>query len=235
MSEASLSSHTQEVAERPARAGRRWQLLLKRAFDVIASATALLVLSPVFVAVGVAVRVSMGAPVLFCQPRLGRWGRPFVIYKFRTMTEGRDAEGALLSDEQRLTRTGRLLRSTTLDELPELLNVLKGDMSLVGPRPLLDRYRDRYTPEQWRRHQMPPGMAGPVLAGGRNALSWEDKFALDTWYVDHWSLALDVKILALTALRVLRREGISAEGSATMPEFQGQSYEGSRTLGEGHP
>ena len=138
------------------------------------------------------------------------------------MTDDRDEQGNLLPDEQRLTAAGKFLRSTTLDELPELINVLRGEMSLVGPRPLLVEYRDRYTSEQWRRHEMPPGMAGPVLARGRNILSWEEKFAADVWYVDHWSLWLDLRILVRTALRVLRREGVSADGHATMPKFKGR-------------
>lgn len=226
MSDTVLRGPTDEATGQSYRARYRWQLRAKRVFDVLVSAAALLVLGPLVAAVSLAILVSMGRPILFRQPRLGRWGHPFVIYKFRTMTDDRDADGNLLPDEQRLTRTGRFLRSTTLDELPELLSVLKGDMSVVGPRPLLVEYRDRYTSEQWRRHQMPPGMAGPVLAGGRNALSWEEKFALDTSYVDHWSFALDIRILALTALKVITREGISAEGSATMPEFRGALDDG---------
>jgi sugar transferase EpsL len=200
---------------------RHIQLALKRILDVALSTFLLSLFSPLFLFISLAIRLTMGAPVFFRQQRLGYRGRPFVIYKFRTMTDDRDEEGNLLADEQRLTRVGRLLRSTTLDELPELINVLKGEISLVGPRPLLVEYRDLYTPEQWRRHEMPPGMAGPVLSSGRNILSWEEKFALDVWYVDHWSLWLDLKILARTALRVLKREGISAEGYATMPRFQG--------------
>jgi lipopolysaccharide/colanic/teichoic acid biosynthesis glycosyltransferase len=148
------------------------------------------------------------------------------------MTEERDENGNLLPDEQRLTPVGRFLRSLTLDELPELFNVLKGEMSLVGPRPLLVEYRDLYTPEQWRRHEMPPGMAGPVLASGRNLLDWEEKFRLDVWYVDHWSLWLDFQILARTAWKVLKREGVSAEGHATMPKFEGV---GVRANEEGSP
>jgi lipopolysaccharide/colanic/teichoic acid biosynthesis glycosyltransferase len=143
------------------------------------------------------------------------------MIKFRTMTDERDAEGRLLPDEKRLTRLGRVLRSTSLDELPELLNVIKGEMSLVGPRPLLMRYLDRYTPEQARRHAMPPGVTGWAQVNGRNAISWEEKFELDVWYVDHWSLGLDVKILGMTLLRVVKREGISQAGQATMEEFMG--------------
>ena len=196
-------------------------LAVKRILDVLASAAAILLLSPLFLVVGVLIALLMGFPVIFTQPRLGKDGQVFRIYKFRTMTGARDEQGRLLPDARRLTRLGRFLRSTTLDELPELINVLKGEMSAVGPRPLLVEYRDLYTEEQWRRHEMPPGMAGPVLAGGRNALSWEEKFQRDLWYVDNWSLWLDAKILFQTALQVLKREGTSAEGYATMPRFQG--------------
>jgi len=200
---------------------RRVQLALKRAFDLVASFIALVALSPLMSLIALAIWVTMGRPILFRQPRIGYRGRVFTIYKFRTMTDERDEQGNLLPDEQRLTGLGRFLRSLTLDELPELFNVLKGEMSLVGPRPLLVDYRDLYTPEQWRRHEMPPGMAGPVLASGRNLLDWEEKFRLDVWYVDHWSLWLDFQILARTAWKVLKREGVSAEGYATMPRFQG--------------
>lgn len=201
--------------------GRRVQMALKRLFDIALSTLLLFAFSPLFLIISCLIRLTMGRPIFFRQPRLGYQGRPFTLYKFRTMNNNRDEQGNLLPDEQRLTRLGRFLRSTTLDELPELINVLKGEMSLVGPRPLLVDYRDLYSPEQWRRHEMPPGMAGPVLAGGRNILSWEEKFALDVWYVDHWSLWLDFKILARTALKVLKREGVSAEGHVTMPRFSG--------------
>ena len=201
----------------------KWRiaLALKRAFDIAVSLTVLTLLSPLIGVIALAIRLTMGPSVFFRQPRLGYQGHPFTILKFRTMTDDRDEQGNPLPDEQRLTRVGRLLRSTTLDELPELINVLKGEMSLVGPRPLLVEYGDLYTSEQWRRHEMPPGMAGPVLSSGRNILSWEEKFALDVWYVDNWSLWLDLRILARTALKVLKREGVSAEGYATMPRFQG--------------
>jgi lipopolysaccharide/colanic/teichoic acid biosynthesis glycosyltransferase len=196
-------------------------MAIKRAFDFMASLIALVLLSPFMALIALAIWITMGRPILFRQPRIGYRGRVFTIYKFRTMTEERDENGNLLPDEQRLTPLGRFLRSLTLDELPELFNVLKGEMSLVGPRPLLVEYRDLYTPEQWRRHEMPPGMAGPVLASGRNLLDWEEKFRLDVWYVDHWSLWLDFKILLRTAWKVLKREGVSAEGHVTMPKFQG--------------
>jgi len=200
---------------------RRIQLRIKRLFDVIMSLLLISLLSPLMALIALAIWITMGRPILFRQPRIGYRGRVFIIYKFRTMNDRWDEQGNLLPDEQRLTRLGRFLRSLTLDELPELFNVLRGEMSLVGPRPLLVEYRDLYTPEQWRRHEMPPGMAGPVLASGRNLLDWEEKFRLDVWYVDHWSLWLDFQILAQTAWKVLKREGISAEGYATMPRFQG--------------
>jgi len=201
--------------------GRGLQLPLKRAFDILLATILLVIFSPLMALIALAIWVTMGRPILFRQPRIGYKGRVFTIYKFRTMTEARDEHGNLLPDEQRLTPLGRLLRSLTLDELPELFNVLKGDMSIVGPRPLLVEYRDLYTPEQWRRHDMPPGMAGPVLASGRNLLSWEEKFKLDVWYVDNWSLWLDFKILFKTAWKVIRREGVSAQGHVTMPKFTG--------------
>jgi sugar transferase EpsL len=194
---------------------------VKRAADLIIGASALIVLSPLILLVALAIWITMGPPVIFRQPRLGHRGRVFIIYKFRTMTEARGSAGELLPDAERLTPLGRFLRQLTLDELPELVNVLRGEMSLVGPRPLLVEYRDLYSPEQWRRHDVPPGMAGPVLVGGRNVLPWGEKFRLDVWYVDHWSLALDVAILFRTLIRVLRREGISQPGHATMPKFSG--------------
>ena len=167
------------------------------------------------------VRISLGSPVLFRQLRPGKNGKPFVLYKFRTMLDKRDGSGDLLKDDARLTRIGRFLRSTSLDELPELFNVLKGEMSLVGPRPLLMQYLDRYTPEQARRNEVKPGLTGWAQVNGRNAITWEDKFKLDVWYVDHQSLWLDLKILGMTVLKVIRREGISEEGQATAQEFMG--------------
>jgi lipopolysaccharide/colanic/teichoic acid biosynthesis glycosyltransferase len=200
---------------------RRIQLRIKRLFDVIMSLLLISLFSPLMALIALAIWITMGRPILFRQPRIGYRGRVFTIYKFRTMTEERDENGNLLPDEQRLTPLGRFLRSLTLDELPELFNVLKGEMSLVGPRPLLVEYRDLYTPEQWRRHEMPPGMAGPVLASGRNLLDWEEKFRLDVWYVDHWSLWLDFQILAQTAWKVLKREGVNQPGYATVEYFRG--------------
>lgn len=196
-------------------------LKLKRALDVIGASCALLAFGPVMIYIALRIWREMGSPVLFRQVRPGLYGKPFVMYKFRTMTEARDAEGNLLPDALRLTPFGRWLRSTSLDELPELFNVLMGDMSLVGPRPLLMEYLDRYTPEQARRHEVKPGITGWAQVNGRNALTWEEKFRLDVWYVDHWNLLLDLKILLLTIVKVLRREGISAQGHVTMPEFMG--------------
>lgn len=197
--------------------------MMKRGFDLVVAGTALIVLSPLLLVVAVLVRLDLGAPVLFWQLRPGLHGRPFRMVKFRTMRNACDAQGRPLPDEQRLTRFGRFLRSTSLDELPELWNVVKGDMSLVGPRPLLMEYLPLYTPEQARRHEVRPGITGWAQVNGRNALSWEDKFRLDVWYVDHRSLWLDLKILALTVRKVLAREGISAAGEATMPRFRGRA------------
>jgi sugar transferase EpsL len=181
----------------------------------------MLILSPLMGAVAVLVRVTLGRPVLFRQRRSGLHGKPFVLLKFRTMNEARDSTGNLRPDGDRLTRLGRLLRRTSIDELPTLLNVIRGEMSLVGPRPLITDYLDRYTPEQMRRHLVKPGITGWNQINGRNALSWEKKFAQDVWYVDNWSLWLDVKILWRTAGKVLRGHGVSAPGNATMPEFRG--------------
>jgi len=200
---------------------KRVQAYLKRVFDIVVSAVALTVLAPVMGLIALAVWRTMGRPVLFRQARPGLHGKPFVMYKFRTMRDLRDAEGNLLPDEARLTPFGRWLRSTSLDELPELVNVLRGEMSLVGPRPLLMEYLERYTPEQARRHEVKPGITGWAQIHGRNNLSWDERFKLDVWYVDNWSLWLDVKILWRTLWMVLRREGISAQGHATMPEFRG--------------
>lgn len=197
----------------------------KRTLDLVLSTAALIVLSPVIGAVAVLVRLRLGTPILFRQQRPGLHGRSFVIYKFRTMTDRRDPSGAPLPDADRLTRFGRSLRSTSLDELPELLNVLKGDMSIVGPRPLLMQYLPRYSPEQARRHEVRPGVSGYAQVNGRNALTWERKLALDVWYVDHLSLWLDLKIIYLTILKTFRREGINQPGQATMEEFFGDTAE----------
>lgn len=195
---------------------------LKRAFDLLIATTALLLLSPVLLLVALLVWRNLGRPVLFRQVRPGRNGELFTILKFRTMRDEVDAAGQELSDEERLTRFGKLLRSSSLDELPELINVLRGDMSIVGPRPLIVAYLERYTPEQARRHEVRPGITGLAQVSGRNTLDWEARFALDVKYVDSVSLLLDLKILWLTLRTVLRREGISAEGHVTMPEFTGR-------------
>jgi sugar transferase EpsL len=191
----------------------------KRAIDVFGAAGGLIALAPVLLLVALAVRHSLGSPVLFRQIRARRHGHAFELLKFRTMTDARDAAGELLPDAERLTRFGRWLRSTSLDELPELINVLRGEMSLVGPRPLLLEYLPHYSAEQARRHEVRPGITGWAAVRGRNALSWERRLALDVWYVDHWSIALDLKILLITVVKVLRREGVSPEGHATMPRF----------------
>ena len=196
---------------------------VKRAFDVGAAATGLLALSPLLMGVAGAELWFHGWPPIFKQRRPGLNGRIFSIYKFRTMTNERGAAGELLPDHRRLTRFGKWLRASSLDELPELLNVLRGEMSLVGPRPLLVKYLELYSPRQARRHGMKPGITGFAQVNGRNHSSWEEKLERDVWYVENWSLWLDVRILARTALTVVRREGISAVGDATMPEFRGTS------------
>ncbi len=194
---------------------------MKRLFDLLASALGLLMLAVPLALLVWQVRRKLGSPVLFTQVRPGLHGKPFKMVKFRTMTDERDASGALLPDAQRLTPFGRFLRASSLDELPELWNVLRGEMSLVGPRPLLMEYLPLYSPEQARRHEVRPGITGWAQVNGRNAISWADKFALDVWYVDHRSLWLDVRILWLTVRKVLVRDGISAAGEATMPRFEG--------------
>ncbi|ATB43171.1 hypothetical protein CYFUS_008651 [Cystobacter fuscus] len=196
-------------------------LFLKRCIDRLAAAVGLVCLSPVMAMTALAIRTTMGGPVLFRQMRPGRGGRTFQLVKFRTMLDALDADGQPLPDEQRLTRVGKFLRATSLDELPQLWNVLRGDMSLVGPRPLLVEYLPRYSAEQARRHDVLPGITGWAQVNGRNALGWEERFQLDVWYVDHWSLALDTRILALTVLRVVQRQGISHAGDATMFKFLG--------------
>lgn len=197
-------------------------MMLKRAFDIVCSALALLLLWPVLLILYVLVRVKLGSPALFRQQRPGLHGRPFMMVKFRTMLDALDADGNPLPDDVRLTRFGRLLRATSLDELPELWNVLKGEMSLVGPRPLLMEYLPLYSAEQARRHEVRPGITGWAQVNGRNALSWPQKFALDVWYVDNRSFLLDIRILLLTVKKVFVREGISAEGQATTSRFTGK-------------
>ena len=198
---------------------------MKRLFDLVAAALALLLLGVPMLVLTWQVRRKLGKPAFFRQTRPGLHGQPFGMVKFRTMTQERGPDGQLLSDAERLTPFGRFLRATSLDELPELWNVFKGDMSLVGPRPLLMEYLPLYTPEQARRHEVRPGITGWAQVNGRNALSWEEKFRLDVWYVDHVSFALDAKILFLTLWKTIKREGISAKGEATMPLFSGSTHE----------
>ncbi|MCK5563833.1 MAG: sugar transferase [Planctomycetes bacterium] len=195
--------------------------ILKRFIDIAASLVGLLLLSPVLLITALIVRLKLGSPVLFKQERPGLNSEPFFMYKFRTMTDQRDEQGNLLHDEKRLPPFGKLLRSTSLDELPELLCVLKGDMSLVGPRPLMMKYLPRYTPEQLRRHEARPGITGWAQVNGRNAISWEDRFKLDVWYVDNWNVWIDIKILFKTVALVFKRHGITEEGSATIEQFWG--------------
>ncbi len=204
---------------------RGWRGFIKRAVDFVCAGMGLVAVSPVLAVAALAIWGMMGGPVLFRQERPGKCGRPFRLMKFRTMTEAKDADGRLLDDGARLTRLGRWLRACSVDELPQLWNVVKGEMSLVGPRPLLMEYMERYTAEQARRHEVMPGITGWAQVNGRNAVSWEEKFAADVWYVEHWGLWLDAKILAMTALSVVRREGISREGHATMPKFMGRRTE----------
>jgi len=196
---------------------------VKRALDIMLSALAMVVAAPVMLLLAVIIRICLGRPVIFRQTRPGLHGRPFDMFKFRTMNEAKNPSGDLLPDAQRLTPLGRFLRSTSLDELPEFWNVLRGDMSLVGPRPLLMEYLPLYDSHEWRRHEVRPGITGWAQVNGRNALSWEDKFALDVWYVDNRSLWLDLKIIAMTLAQVFRRQGISAHGDATMPRFTGSA------------
>jgi sugar transferase EpsL len=195
--------------------------LAKRILDFIASSICLICLIPILIIVGIVIHFTMGSPVVFRQMRPGLNAKPFFIYKFRTMTEGCDASGKLLSDEARLTGIGKWMRKCSIDELPQLWNVFIGDLSLVGPRPLLIEYLPLYSPGQARRHNVKPGITGWAQVNGRNAISWEEKFQLDVWYVDNWSFALDMKILLMTVLRVVSSSGINNPGHVTMPEFKG--------------
>ena len=194
---------------------------LKRTFDIIISALGLIILSPLLLILALLVRINLGAPVFFRQERPGLHGKIFRLYKFRSMKDALDSSGNELPDEDRLSRFGRILRASSLDELPELFNVLKGEMSLVGPRPLLVKYLKLYNEEQRRRHDVLPGITGWAQVNGRNAISWEEKFRLDVWYVDHWTPWLDLKILFMTVKKVFIHEGISAENQATTEEFKG--------------
>ncbi len=196
--------------------------LRKRIFDLVLAVPGLVLISPFMALSALLIRMQLGKPVLFRQLRPGYRAAPFEIYKFRTMIDRRDANGTLLPDEDRLTKLGRFLRSSSIDELPGLFNVLRGEMSLVGPRPLLMKYLERYSPEQARRHDVLPGITGWAQIGGRNVISWAEKFERDVWYVDHWSLRLDMKILLLNFWKVIKREGISQPGHATAEEFMGK-------------
>ena len=198
---------------------------MKRSLDLFASFFAILLFSPLILITGLLIRFKLGSPILFRQVRPGKDGKPFKMIKFRSMLDAVDSDGNVLPDEQRLTRFGKILRSTSLDELPGLWNVVIGDMSLVGPRPLLMEYLPRYSAEQYRRHDVKPGITGWAQVNGRNAISWEQKFELDVWYVDNQSLWLDIKILILTVKKVFVRDGISAEGEATMHKFMGSQGE----------
>ncbi len=198
----------------------------KRLFDLLLVLPGIMLISPILALAALALLYSEGRPVIYRQPRGGLRGKIFYIYKFRTMIEAHDAQGRPLPDEQRISKLGSFLRSTSIDELPELLNILRGEMSLVGPRPLMATYLERYTPEQMRRHDVLPGLTGWAQINGRNALSWEERFNLDLWYVRNWSLGLDIKILAGTLAKVARREGINEPGQATMTEFMGSEGDG---------
>lgn len=195
--------------------------MLKRVFDIIASLMGLILLSPVILITAILVRTKLGSPIFFTQDRVGKDNKIFKMIKFRTMSDERDEYGELLSDEYRLTSFGKFLRSTSIDELPELINVLKGDMSLVGPRPLLQEYIPLYSKEQIRRHDVLPGLTGWAQVNGRNSISWCDKFKLDVWYVDNQSFILDIKIILMTILKVLKRDGINQEGEVTSDYFNG--------------
>jgi len=195
--------------------------VMKRMFDILVSFSVLLLSAPLLLLLALLIRTQLGSPVLFCQPRPGFKGKSFNMVKFRSMTDERDDAGELLSDARRLTRFGKVLRATSLDELPELWNVLKGDMSIVGPRPLMMEYLPFYSPEQARRHDMLPGITGLAQISGRNALTWEKKFELDVWYIDNYSFWLDIKISLATVKKVLIPEGVSPDGHATMPKFIG--------------
>jgi lipopolysaccharide/colanic/teichoic acid biosynthesis glycosyltransferase/glycosyltransferase involved in cell wall biosynthesis len=200
---------------------RGWRLFVKGFFDRSVALCGIIILSPLFITVSVVVALSMGRPVFFQQKRPGRFGKPFELFKFRTMSDRTDENGELMPDESRLTPVGRFLRATSLDELPQFFNVLRGNLSLVGPRPLLMEYLPRYSAEQARRHEVMPGITGWAQVNGRNELAWEEKFSLDVWYVDNWSLALDAKIILKTLISIVKREGIAKSGHATMPSFQG--------------
>lgn len=221
-----LNTNIRPTLLKPAKSGiyRRY---IKRPMDFILSLTAIILLSPVLLTVAILVKIYLGSPVIFKQKRPGLNEKIFTLYKFRTMTDERDENGELLPDSQRLTKFGKMLRATSLDELPELFNILKGDMSIVGPRPLHMKYLNRYNSRQLRRHEILPGITGLAQVNGRNKLSWEEKFEMDILYVENWNFWMDVQILYLTIIKVIKRDGISAEGHATMPEFLGEQKESS--------
>ena len=200
-----------------------YKLFFKRLIDIICSLVALIVFSPILVIVALLVRINLGSPIFFTQNRLGKNGKEFKMIKFRTMKDAVDKFGEVLPDEQRLTRFGKILRSTSLDELPELINVLKGDMTLVGPRPLLVEYKELYSERQFRRHETSPGITGWAQVNGRNSISWNERFELDVWYVDNLSFFLDIKILFMTVLKVIKRDGINEEGQVSMSKFTGNN------------
>ena len=193
----------------------------KRIFDLIIATLGLIILSPFILLTAILARIFLGTPILFRQTRPGYKGKPFTVYKFRSMTDARDAQGNLLSDDVRLTRFGKFLRASSIDELPELFNILRGEMSFIGPRPLLMEYLPLYSPEQMRRHDVHPGLTGWAQVNGRNALDWQTRFALDVWYVDHWSFWLDIKIVFTSLWKVIQREGINQPGQATIEYFKG--------------
>lgn len=196
---------------------------IKRSFDIIFSLTVLIMLSPIFLIIAILVKIKLGGPIFFVQERIGMYNRPFKMYKFRTMRNTKDSSGNLLSDNERLTKFGKILRSTSLDELPEFFNILRGEMSLIGPRPLLPEYLPLYSGEQIKRHNVLPGLTGWAQVNGRNSISWTEKFELDVWYVENWSLKLDLKIFFLTINRVFRRDGINQDNQDTCEYFNGMN------------
>ena len=201
----------------------KFQNVVKRTIDIVCSGLGLIVLSPILLITAVLIRIKLGSPIFFTQDRLGKDGKVFKMIKFRTMLDAVDKWGEPLPDEERMTSFGQLLRSTSIDELPELINVLKGDMSLVGPRPLLVEYKELYSPEQFRRHEVRPGITGWAQVNGRNTLGWSERFKLDVEYVDNYNLFMDIKILFMTVLKVVKRDGISQEGHVTMEKFNGNN------------
>jgi sugar transferase EpsL len=219
----STASNMPSLAPKVRPISQNFTVMTKRLFDILASSIGLLILSPLLISAAFLIKTQMGAGIIFRQLRPGLQGKPFWIYKFRTMMETRDLAGKLLPDAQRMTKLGIFLRSTSLDEFPELFNVLRGDMSLVGPRPLLTQYLERYNSEQARRHEVRPGTTGWAQINGRNAITWEEKFKLDVWYVDNRSFGLDLNIILKTVAKVIKREGINEVGQATMGEFMGNA------------